>query len=132
MFELAERELRAAAAGFGPRVLPLAEVPTSVAVLDRIEKQAAGLKLLLAGRMDDAGEWRRRGSRSAAEHLASLDGTSVGAARGALDASRLLDQLPDVAEAVRNWKLSTSSPASPTYGATEASRVKVSSERLKG
>jgi hypothetical protein len=94
MFEVVERELKVAADGFDPASVPLPEVPGTVEALDRIEKQAAGLKLLLAARLEASREWRRRGFRSAAEHLASLGGTSVGAARGVLDASRQLDAVP--------------------------------------
>jgi hypothetical protein len=87
-------------AGLDPGSVPLVEVESVWVALDRIERLAAGAKLLLADRVGEAGGWRRDGRRSAADHLALLSGTSVGAARGQLEASKQLASLPVVADAV--------------------------------
>jgi hypothetical protein len=93
-------------AGFDPVGVPLGDVEAVWVSLDRIERLAAGAKLRLAGRVEEAGGWRRDGRRSAADHLALLSGSSVGAARGQLEASKQLAGLPVVADAVAAGVLS--------------------------
>ena len=70
---------------------------------DRIERLASGAKTLLAARVDEAGDWKRAGARSAAEHLAKLSGTSTSVARRGLENSKELVSLPGVADAMRSW-----------------------------
>jgi hypothetical protein len=76
------------------------------ASLDRIARLAAGAATLLAARVDEAGDWKRAGARSAADHLAKLGGTPALTARRALEASRQVAALPVVAEALRGGLLS--------------------------
>ena len=92
MFELLVREAERAA-GVDPGAIAMPHVAPAWVELDRAERLLAGVKLRLACRLEDSGEWRRRGFRSAAEHLASVGGTSVGAARAQLDASKQLDEV---------------------------------------
>ena len=93
--------------GLDPDAVPLVQAVSSWREFDRIERLAASAKTLLARRVEEAGAWKRSGYRSAAEHLAKLSGTSIGAARGQLDTSRRLEQLPRTAEAVRAGQLSS-------------------------
>ncbi|MGD9798228.1 MAG: hypothetical protein AB7V15_08990, partial [Acidimicrobiia bacterium] len=88
--EQVEEELRAVVVGLDPVGVPLPDVEAVWACLDRVERLAAGAKLRLAGRVEEAAGWRRAGRRSAADHLAVLAGVTVGHARGMLDASRQL------------------------------------------
>jgi hypothetical protein len=101
-------EVEGVLAGLDPGSVPLREVESVWAAFDRIERLVAGAKLRLASRVEEAGSWRRAGRRSAADHLALLSGTSVGAARGALEASKHLEALPVVSQAVASGLLSAS------------------------
>ena len=74
---------------------------------DGIERLAANAKTLLAARVEQAGEWKRAGARSAAEHLAKMSGTTTVAARRSLETSREVAELPEVADALRGGELST-------------------------
>jgi hypothetical protein len=100
-------EVAGVLAGLDPGSVPLREVESVWAAFDRIERLVASAKLRLASRVE-AGSWRRAGRRSAADHLALLSGTSVGAARGALEASKHLKALPVVSQAVASGLLSAS------------------------
>ncbi|MBV8951771.1 MAG: DUF222 domain-containing protein [Actinobacteria bacterium] len=62
---------------------------------------------LLARRVEETRAWERAGHRNAAEFVAQRSGSSVGAARTQLAVSKQLEQLPAVADAVRNGQLST-------------------------
>src|SRR5713226_692905 len=66
---------------------------------DRIERLAAAAKTVLAARVEEAGDWKRAGARSAADHMAKLGGTTAIVARRALEVSRQVAELPVVAEA---------------------------------
>ena len=57
-------------------------------------------------RVEDAGDWKRSGARSAAEHLARLGGTTVVEARRALDTSKQVAELPAVLGALQSGALS--------------------------
>ena len=73
---------------------------------DGIERLAASAKTMLATRVEDAGDWKRSGARSAAEHLARLGGTTVVEARRALDTSKQVAELPAVLGALQSGALS--------------------------
>jgi len=75
-------------------------------VFDRIERLASGAKTLLAERVDIAGDWKRAGARSAAEHLAKLGGTSTAGARRTVETSKQVARLPGIADAMRSGELS--------------------------
>jgi hypothetical protein len=74
---------------------------------DRIERFAAAAKTMLATRVEEAGDWKRAGARSAADHLAKLGGTTALTARRSLEASKQVAGLPVVAGAMREGGLSS-------------------------
>jgi hypothetical protein len=79
--------------------------------LDRIERLAAGGKTLLARRLATTHSPSRSGQKTAAEKLARDSGTSVGAAKDALDTSERLPELDKVQAAVRRGELSAAQSA---------------------
>ena len=100
------------------------------AAFDRIERLASGAKTLLAARVEVAGDWKRAGARSAAEHLARLGGTSTAVARRAVENSRELAALPVLADVVRAGELSGAQveaivPAVAADGSAEARLLEV-------
>jgi Domain of unknown function (DUF222) len=90
------------------------------AALDRVERVAAGGKTLLARRVADTHQPDRDGARSAAEALARRAGTTVGAARDAVDTSTRLRRLPLVDAAVRRGDLSAAQAAAVSAAAAAA------------
>ena len=90
------------------------------AALDRVERLAAGGKTLLARRVADTHQPDRDGARSAAEALARRAGTTVGAARDAVDTSTRLRKLPLVDAAVRRGDLSPAQAAAVSAAAAAA------------
>lgn len=93
------------------RELVPGDVPLPAAIglwreLDLLERLAAAGKVLLAARVAESKVWREAGHRGAAEHLAAVAGTSVGAAQSLLETSGQLAQLDHVAQAVREGRLS--------------------------
>ncbi len=101
-----QTRLAALCAELDPEAIPLPEVDELWGRFDTIEKLAAGAKTLLARRVEQAGKWRASGDRSAAQYLSRKAGTSIGAAKGALTASKQLAELPAASEAVRRGELS--------------------------
>ncbi len=89
-----------------PADVLLRDVTAVWAAYDRVERRAAAAKVLLGARVDEAGEWKRAGARSAASHLARLSGTSTASARRGLETSAHLAKLPVLAAAVRSGGLS--------------------------
>lgn len=106
MFAGVVEVVREAVTALEPGSIPLPGAEAAWRQLDEVERLAAGAKLRLAARVEEAGTWRRAGRRSAADHLALLAGTSVGQARGVLEASRALPALPEVEAAVTAGVLS--------------------------
>jgi hypothetical protein len=90
-----------------PESVPLTEASALWSEFDRVERLAASAKTLLARRVDESMQWKRQGFRSAAEHLAALGDTTVGAARDTLGVSQRIASLPETAAAVRDGRLST-------------------------
>ena len=86
--------MRAAVAAIDPDEVPATEAVRVFEGLDRIVRSASAGRTLLARRVDDAQVWKRRGHRSAAEHLAEVTGSSLGAARAEMETSRALQELP--------------------------------------
>jgi hypothetical protein len=95
-----------------PDAVPLPEAPVMWEELDRIERLTASAKTLLARRVDESLEWKRKGFRSAAEHLAAMGGTTIGEARDALTTSKLLPELPRTHDALRAGALSSAQTSS--------------------
>ncbi len=71
-----------------------------------IENMASALKAKLAARVSETELWRRKGDRSPAHLLARETGTTVGAAKDALETAARLDDQPDVDEAARRGEVS--------------------------
>ena len=100
------RGLAAVVDGLDPDDVPVADVSGLWKAFDEIERLAASAKLLLAVRVDESGAWRHAGARSAAEHLATLGATSVGAARRMLATSEQVAGLTEITDAVHGGVLS--------------------------
>ena len=91
--EVAETAIGLVADGLDPDAIAASEATRLYEGLDRIVRTATAARILLARRVDDSLEWRRRGFRSAAEFLASKSGTSLGAAKTDLETSNALRDL---------------------------------------
>jgi hypothetical protein len=89
-----------------PHAVPLCEAPKMWRKFDQVERLAASAKLLLAPRVDEAGEWKRKGYRSAAEQLAADAGTTVAAAKAMLATSKRVAEQPKTERALRAGDLS--------------------------
>ncbi len=92
-----------------------------------IARLAANAQTLLAARVEDTGDWKRAGARSAADHLAQLGGTSPGVARRALDTSKDVADVPRLADAMRKG---TVSPAQAEAIAPAAAADPSATDRL--
>jgi hypothetical protein len=71
-----------------------------------VQRLAAGARMLLAAKAAEAGTWRAKGHRSPEDWLAQEAGTSIGQAKGDLEASKKLSQCPKTERAVREGKVS--------------------------
>jgi hypothetical protein len=83
--------------------------PQAVSLLEwfaTVEKLAAAGKAKVAARAADTNQWRVDGDRSPEHWLARKSGTTVGAAKDAIDTARRLQRLPQTDKAVRDGKLS--------------------------
>ena len=101
-----ERAFAVMVGGLSADDVALGDVTDVWAAFDRIERLASSAKTLLAARVDVAGDWKRAGARSAAEHLAKLGGTSTAMARRGLATSERVADLPGVVDAMRAGVLS--------------------------
>ncbi len=88
-------------ADLDPAAVPLPHVTGLWKLFSRAQKLSAAGELSLADQVRRADEWRRSGFQSAEEWMARQKGTSVGDARGRLEASKQLEALPDTAAALR-------------------------------
>ena len=89
-----------------PDAIPLCEVLAAWKAFNKIERDAASAKTLLARRVEDGNTWRSAGFRSAAEQLASIAGSTVTAEKKAIETSRRVRKLRKTAAAMREGKLS--------------------------
>ena len=106
LHSLVERA-RCLVGSFDPDVLSGAEACAAVEDFVALEKYAAAGRLLAVGRLDETGAWFGDGTfRDLAAWLASISGTTVGAARGASDTARRLRDLPASTGALRAGTLS--------------------------
>lgn len=101
-----ERTFRGLCDGLDPDAVPLVEVAPMFRELERIARLAAGAKLRLLRKLDDAGTARASGARDSAEFVAEAAGTSVGAARDAIATSKRLAEQRDTDAALRRGELS--------------------------
>ena len=90
-----------------------------VAAFAHGERFCGAGKALAARRADETGVWKPDGHRSAAHWLASVTGTTVGAAFESLRTVRALDALPETADAYRAGELSAQQAAAITDAARE-------------
>jgi hypothetical protein len=91
---------------FDPGIVAVVDAARVVEDAAAIEKMAAAVKSLAAARVAETELWKRDGDRSPAHQLARTTGTSVGAARDALEAARRLQDLPATEAAARRGDLS--------------------------
>jgi hypothetical protein len=103
---LAERLCASAVADLDPDAVALRDACDVWSLFDRIERLAAHGKVLLAARVEQSGDWKVAGARSAAEHLGWLSGSGTRQARRILEHSRELPALPGVVRAMRDGRLS--------------------------
>ena len=89
-----------------PQALDPARAEQLVETFASIERLAAAGKSLAASRVASSGAWRARGERSSADWLARTTGSSVAAARAALDTAERLADAPGTEEAFRAGRLS--------------------------
>src|SRR6185437_6150891 len=104
---IAEHAIARIVRGLVPEDVLLGDATDVWSSFDRIQRLAASAMTLLAARVDEAGDWKRAGARSAADHMAKLGGTTAHPARRALETSKRVAALPVVAEALRGGQLST-------------------------
>lgn len=114
-----EEALVAAVGALDPDAVPASEATRLVERLDRVARAASAARTVLARRMADSLEWQRHGFRSAEEHLASVAGTSLAAARTELATSEALRALPTTRDALLDGSLS------PAQGSVIAGAAKV-------
>jgi len=100
-----------------PDAVALGDAEPMWDAFDKIERHAANAKTLLARRVEEAGTWRRRGQRNAAEGMAKKSGTNTGAAKRQLELSKQLDQHPATETAMRNGEISPTQAALVAAGA---------------
>lgn len=110
------------AARLDPDDLPASHAPALWCELDRLGRQVAAAKVLVARRVDDSLAWQREGYASAAEYLAAHGGISLGSARKELDTSKALPDLPATRAALVDGSLS------PDQGVLVAEAAKVNPE----
>lgn len=112
-----QAHLAALAKDFDPDRFTVAQAADAITLLSAIEKAAAGLRLLLARRIDNESLWGEGGERSAADWLAKQTGQSTRDAARDLECSRRLKELPSAQNAVRNGELSPDQAKAVTDGA---------------
>jgi len=101
-----ESALRLQVGRLQPGDVALTDAPGMWQAYDAIERLAAGAKTLLAARVEESGVADRAGDRGTAEYLARKSGSSLGAARASLEASKNVADLPQTTAALRRGELS--------------------------
>src|SRR5579862_5916938 len=126
MFDLAtavvevERATDALARGLEPDELLASQAMSLVKRLAKAERQLAGAKMRLAGRVAETPVWQHRGHRSAAHWLASESGTSVAEAVSTLQTATMVKELPATTDALRDGRLSRPQAAAIADAASAA------------
>lgn len=87
--------VRRAVSRIDPDLVPASEAIRIFEQLDQIVRAATAGRTLLARRVEDSLEWKRKGHRSAEEYLAATSGRSLGAARTEMETSKALQSLPE-------------------------------------
>lgn len=108
--------------GLAPELVPervaKQDLAGVVRSLGRIERCAAGARIVLTKAAADVGAWKAQGFRSPAECAARANGTTVGQARADLEASAQLEKLPATRDAVGSGELSPDAAKAVAAGAT--------------
>ena len=104
---IAERAFAMLVGALDPEDVLLRDVTEVWSTFGRIERMAASAQTLLAARVDEAGDWKQAGARSAADHMAKLGGTTAKVAQRSLETSKQVAELPVIAEAMRSGELSS-------------------------
>src|SRR5687767_9038584 len=99
-------EVKAFAVGFDADVLTGEQAVMVLKAAALAQNMLASVKAEAARRVADTGVYRRDGHRSAAHQLASVSGSSVGAAKSELEAAERLKDLPATTAAQREGRLS--------------------------
>ncbi len=102
----ADNLLRKALDELEPRCFDGDDAARLLKLFAEAERLATAGKAMMARRVEETNRWRRDGARSAADWLAAMTGSSVGAAAGTLETARRLEKLPATAEAQRQGRLS--------------------------
>src|SRR5262245_57748830 len=100
------RELTVLAEGLEPRLLSSAAARVALEDVTAIRNIAARLAGKLAPRAAESALWRRAGFASEEQWLASVTGSSAGAAKDVLETARRLEDLDAVAGAADRGELS--------------------------
>lgn len=116
------RAIEAAVLALGPELVPeriaKQDLGPVVRSLGRIERCAAGARLVLTKAAADVGAWKAQGFRSPAEWAARANGTTVGQAQADLEASSQLERLPATRDAVGAGELSSDAAKAVAAGAS--------------
>jgi hypothetical protein len=110
---LAELEAmaRSVTGSLDPDAVPGSMALDVVAGLDRVCRIVTAARTLMARRLEEVQAWHGTGHRSAAELLAAVTGSSLGAARSELETSTVLPAQPEVREGLVDGRLSPSQGA---------------------
>src|SRR5262249_39367675 len=93
-------------AEFDPNAVPLCEATAMWRRAVQAARFADSIAMLLAPRVDEAREWKRKGYRTAADMLASDAGTTVASARSMLETSKRVTEQRKTEQALRAGDLS--------------------------
>jgi 5-methylcytosine-specific restriction endonuclease McrA len=105
---------------FEPKLLEAGDARTMLELFAKGERLCAAGKALTATRVEATGAYRGSGHRSAGDLLASVSGTTVGAAESTLKAAKRVEDLPATNEAFRSGDLSEAQTKEITAAASKS------------
>jgi hypothetical protein len=144
MFDLAaavaemEQAIDRVARGLEPEIVTASAAMGLLKTVAKSERQLAGVKMRLAGRVAETPVWQHQGHRSPAHWLAGESGTSVAEAVSLLQTAERVRELPATLDAVCDGSLSRSQAAAVADAAAVAPDAEVDllalakNESLKG
>jgi hypothetical protein len=112
-----EAAARAVTDALDPDAVPGSMATAVVERLDKVCRVVTAARTLMARRLEEVEAWHGTGHRTAAELLAAMTGTSLGAARQELQTSAALPAQPEVRDGLQQGRLS------PAQGAVIADAV---------
>jgi uncharacterized protein DUF222 len=98
--------VRSVVGGVDVDVLEVPEAARLVEECAEAERLLAALRVVVTATLENKAVWRREGFRSVAAWMAAKTGTAVGPAIATLEMAKLLEDLPTVAAAFRDGRLS--------------------------